>query len=192
MRRIAIRSLAGSGALILGLGAGASEAAIDLAGAMAGMNEATVATVVLVPPMAIYQTALDQNGLQNAGCHYTTSDAGAIRVLAAIIAGADVSTSPVYQRADLREGVYFALSNGSRFSVLFADNAGGKLPVNGVAETTNGGQIQSVAIVARPTLSTDVRRWAKSHGGGGTGSTCDLQTSVAEDPKALPPVPTPR
>ena len=113
-------------------------------------------------------------------------------MLAGILTRAEVAANPVYQRADLREGVYFSMADGGKFSVLFADNSGGKLPVMGIAETTNGGQIQSVAVLARSTLSTDVRRWAKTHGGEGTGSACDLQMQVAEDPTAPPPVPESR
>jgi hypothetical protein len=188
-RRAVSRPLAVSGALALTLTCATGQAAIDLAGALGGMRTATVATVVLVPPMAVFRDALDQRGLQNAGCHYTTADPGAIRELAAILTSADVSANPVYQRADLREGVYFTMADGGKFSALFADNSGGKLPVMGIAETTNGGQIQSVAFTARSTLSTDVRGWAKTHGGEGTGSVCDLQVPVAEDPQAPPPVP---
>jgi hypothetical protein len=191
MRSSLFRSFACSGALVLGLGAGASEAAIDLASAIAGMSEASVATVVLVPPMAVYQVALDQTGLQNAGCHYTSNDPGAIRVLAGIVTSAEVAVNPVYQRADLREGVYFTMANGGRFSVLFTDKATSRLPAMGVAETSSGGQVQSAAVSARPSLASEVRRWAKAHGGAGTGtgSACDLQLQVAEDPKAPPPVP---
>jgi hypothetical protein len=85
--------------------------------------------------------------------------------------------------------MYFTLGDGSKFSVLIADNSGGKLPVMGIAETTAGGQIQSASVSSRSTLSADVREWAKQHGGVGTGNGCDLQSSTAEDPKAPPPLP---
>jgi hypothetical protein len=192
MHRAPLRLITAAGALALTLCWSPSRAAIDLAGSLDGMGTASVATVVLVPPMAVFKDPLDQRGLQNSGCHYTTSDAGAIRVLAAILTQAQVTANPVYQRADLREGAYFSLADGRKFSVLFADNRGGKLPVMGIAETTNGGQIQSAAVSARSTLSMDVRGWAKTYGGAGTGSTCDLQTPVAQDPTAPPPVPTTR
>lgn len=190
MRRSAFR-LPLAVALSLGLVGGPARAAVDLPASLQGLDGANVATVVLVPPMAVYQNALNSTGLQTAGCHYTTADPTAIRVLVAIMKTADVTVNPVYQRPDMREGVYFAMADGTKFSVLFADNAGGRLPVMGVAESTNGGSIQSSSVSARPTLSTDVRNWAKRHGGTGTGNSCDLQTSVAQDPQAPPAVPEP-
>jgi hypothetical protein len=192
MHRPSLRFIWSAGAFALSIGWGTSRAAIDLAGSIDGMTTATVATVVLVPPMAVFKDPLDQRALQNSGCHYTTSDAGAIRVLAGILTQAEVTANAVYQRADLREGAYFSLADGRKFSVLFADNRGGKLPVMGIAETTNGGQIQSAAVTARSTLSNDVRGWAKTYGGAGTGTTCDLQIPVAQDPTAPPPVPAAR
>jgi hypothetical protein len=184
MRRSIVRPCLVFAAFAAGTFSGASRAALDLAAPLQATAGAGVATVVLVPPMAVYRSSLDQAGLQTQGCHYTTGDPAAIRLLAAILKSADVTVNPVYQRPDIREGVYFTLADGSKFSVLIADNSGGKLPVMGIAETTVGGQIQSASVSSRSTLSTDVREWVKEHGGAGTGNGCDLQSAVAEDPKA--------
>jgi hypothetical protein len=189
MRRSIVRSCLVVAAFAAGMFSNASRAALDLTVPMQAIDGASVATVVLVPPMAVYRLPLDQAGLQTQGCHYTTGEAAAIRRMAAILKSADVTVNPVYQRPDIREGVYFTLGDGSKFSVLIADNSGGKLPVMGIAETTAGGQIQSASVSSKATLSADVREWAKQHGGEGTGNGCDLQSSTAEDPKAPPPLP---
>jgi hypothetical protein len=176
-------------AVVLATVAGPSRAAFDLVGALAGLDGANVATVVLVPPMAVFKDALNSAGLQNAGCHYTTADPTAIRVLVAILKTADATVNPVYQRPDMREGVYFAMNDGTKFSILFADHSSGRLPVLGVAEAVNGGQIQSTSVLAKASLSTDVRTWARHYGGAGTGTACNLQSPTAEDPQAPPPAP---
>jgi hypothetical protein len=189
MRRSIVRSCLVFAAFAVGMFSNASRAALDLAVPMLAIDGASVATVVLVPPMAVYRSPLDQAGLQTQGCHYTTGDAAAIRRLAAMLRSANVTVNPVYQRPDIREGVYFTLADGSKFSLLIADNSGGKVPVIGIAETTAGGQIQSASVSSGSTLSVDVREWVKQHGGAGTGNGCDLQSSTAEDPKAPPPLP---
>ena len=166
-----------------------AHAALDLSDAMQAIGTASVATVVLVPPMAVFRNSLNQAGLQANGCHYTTADPTAIRSLVALLQTAGVATNAVYQRPDIREGAYFTLANGGRFSLLIADNNGGRLPVMGIAEGTDGGQIQSVSVSAKSTLSRDVRGWARRFGGAGSGTACDLQSETAEDPKAPPPLP---
>lgn len=175
---------------VLGLFSGVSQAALDLPVAMQGIETASVATVVLVPPMAIFRVPLDALALQNQGCHYTTDDPASIRALVAMLRAADVTMNPVYQRPDIREGVYFTLADGSRFSVLVADHSGGRLPVLGVAEASSGGSIQSASVSAKPTLSGDLRDWAKQRSDGtSNGSACQLQSPVAKDPTAPPPLP---
>lgn len=167
----------------------AAAAPIDLPAALANMGTATAATVVLVPPMAVFRAGLDQAGLLRQGCHYAAADRAAVRSLAALMQSVPITVNPVYQRPDLREGVYFTMADGSSFHVLIGDNAGGKLPVLGFAETTFGGQSQSASMSAGPTLSTALRDWAKGRSGTSTGSACGLQVAVAVDPKAPPPVP---
>lgn len=166
-----------------------AHAALELQAALQALESSNVVTVVLVPPMAVFQAALTPTGLQNNGCHYTTFDRAAIRALAALLQSADVTANPVYQKTDVREGTYFSLDDGSKFSLLIADNGGGRLPVLGIVEVTNGGQIQSASVSAKPSLSNDVRDWAGRHGGTGSGSSCDLQSNTAEDPQAPPPIP---
>jgi hypothetical protein len=166
-----------------------AHAAIELSTSMQALESANVATVVLVPPMAVFQGPLTATGLQNNGCHYTAVDRAAVRALVALLQAAEVTGNPVYQKPDVREGMYFTLDDGSKFSLLIADNGSGRLPVLGIAESTTGGRIESTSISARPALSRDVREWAKRHGGIGSGSGCDLQSNTAEDPKAPPPVP---
>ncbi len=174
---------------VLGLLSGASQAALDLPVAMQGLETATVATVVLVPPMAIFRVPLDALALQNQGCHYTTDDPASIRRLATALRAADVTMNPVYQQPDIREGVYFTLGDGSKFSVLVADHAGGRLPVLGVAEASRGGSIQSASVSANASLSEALRDWAKTRDGTSRGLACNLQSPVAQDPSAPPPLP---
>ncbi len=174
---------------LLGLFSGVSQAALDLPVAMQGLETATVATVVLVPPMAIYRVPLDALALQEQGCHYTTDDPAAIRRLAAVLRSADVTANPVYQRPDIREGAYFTLGDGSKFSMLVGDHAGGRLPVLGVAETSSGGSIQSASVSANATLSDALRDWARTRDGTSRGLACNLQSPVAQDPTPPPPVP---
>ena len=167
-----------------------AHAALDLDGALRQIDAATVATVVLVPPLAIFQSPLNQAGLRDAGCHYTTDSVPAIRSLAALVRGGHPTTNPVYQRPDMREGVYFTLADGTKFSVLFGDNSESRLPLLGIAETTAGGQIQSASVSVRAALALDVRNWAKQYGGPGSGSSCNLQFSTTPaDPEALPAIP---
>ena len=168
-----------------------SRAALDVDASLQRIDTATVATVVLVPPMAVFQSPLNQAGLRDAGCHYTTDDVAAIRSLVALVKAANVNANALYQRPDMREGVYFTLADGSKFSLLYADNSESHVPLLGLAETTVGGQVQSGSVSVRPTLSLQVRDWAKRYGGTGTGSTCNLQfATTPADPEALPPMPT--
>jgi hypothetical protein len=183
-----ISSVAFAG-LSLFLIATSAHAALDLPESLKGLGSTNVATVVLVPPMAVFQNPLSPTGLQSNGCHYTTVDRAAIRALVAMLQSAEVTANPVYQKADVREGTYFTLDDGRKVSLLIADNGTGRLPVMGLAEVTNGGQIQSVSFSAKSTLSREVREWAKRYGGAGSGTGCDLQTGTAEDPTAPPPIP---
>lgn len=181
--------------IALGLVAGACIASaslaapIDVPASLNSIATASAATVVLVPPMSVYRNALDQNGLQSQGCHYTTSDPAAIRQLVALVQAAEVTVNAVYQRPDLRGGVYFRLPDGSNVNVFVADNSGGRLPVLGVAESTNGGQIQSASVSVRGSFTLAMREWAKQRVGTSSGSACERQTAVAEDPKAPPAIP---
>ena len=176
-------------ALLVAATGPSTAAPIDLPGALANVGTATAATVVLVPPMAVFANGLDQAGLLRQGCHYAATDRAAVRTLVALVQSVSIAVNPVYQRADLREGVYFTMADGSSFHVLIGDNAGGKLPVLGLAETTFGGQSQTASLSAGPTLSAALRDWAKGRTRASTGSACGLQTPVAVDPQAPPPIP---
>jgi hypothetical protein len=178
--------IAGLATLLTGVRA---HAALELSTSMQALESANVATVVLVPPMAVFQGSLTPTGLQNNGCHYTTVDRAAVRALVALLQAAGLTANPVYQKPDVREGTYFTLDDGSKFSLLIADNGSSRLPVLGIAESTRGGRIESTSVSTRPGLSGDVRDWAKRYGGTGSGSSCDLQTDTAEELKAPPPVP---
>ena len=148
---------------------------MDLPSSLGRTATAAGATVFLVPPMAVYRESLDETRMRSEGCRYSTADVAAIRSLAAVLADGRVTSTPVYQRPDLREGVYFVFADESRLKVLLQDNFGGRLPVNGIAETSNGNDLQSVAVLAKETLATDLRRWAARYGGVGTGAACDRQ-----------------
>ena len=148
-------------------------AAVDLPSLMRRADTASQATVFLVPPMALFRDALDEGRMQAASCRYVTADPAAVRALADLLRSADLVDAPVYQRPDIREGVYLTLDDGTQLKLLLQDNLGGRSPVTGVAEVTVGGEIRSTAVVARPTLAANVRGWADRQGGAGSGSACD-------------------
>jgi hypothetical protein len=120
--------------------------------------------------------------MQATACRFTTSDTAGVNALLALLKTSELHDSPVYQRADLREGVYLTLADGTQFKLLIGDNAGSRLPVIGVAETSLGGNLRSAAIVARATLAGDVRAWAATYGKTGTGSACDRLVPAAIAP----------
>lgn len=162
--------------------------ALDLPAALGQIDGATSATLYLVPPMAIFGTSLDEARMQAASCRYATSDRTAIAALTRLIAAGGVTGSAVYQRPDMREGVYLTLADGAVLKIFLQDNNGGGLPVGGIAEQANGGNLQRVAITASKTLSADLRRWATGRTDG-TGSACDRMVPKPLEP--LPPIPRP-
>lgn len=161
--------------------------AMDLPTLVTRADTAAGATVYLVPPMAVFRASLDETRVQAAACRFTTTDPAAVRALVALLQASELHDNPVYQRPDLREGVYLTLADGMQLKVLLQDNPGGRLPVAGIAETSIGGNLQSVSVSARQTLSADVRRWAaeltSSRGAVRTGSACDrlVPATVAPD-----------
>ena len=167
-------------AVAAALSASASHA-MDLAGWIGRSQTASSVTVFLVPPMALFNTSLGEAQMQAAGCRFTTVDAAAIGALATLLKAGKVDGNVVYQRPDIREGVYLTLADGGQLKLLLEDNNGGKLPVVGVAETAVGGDFERVAVTAGRTLATDVRRWAATHGGEGTGSACNRLSPVAAE-----------
>jgi len=181
------RSIAASLVVGLGLFCGASHA-LDLPPLMERANTVTEASVVLVPPMMLYRVDLNETGMRQEGCNYVTFDPAALRALVTMLRAADVHVSPVYQRPDMREGVYLVLADGSRLSFFVQDNKGGHLPVQGIVEYSMSGDIQSSAITAAPTLSTDLRTWAATHGGTGEGAACNRKPLPDNGPEALPVV----
>jgi len=179
------RFIAAASAVGLGLCCTASRA-IDLPLLMERSTTATEASVVLVPPMSLYRTDLNEVGMRQEGCRYVTFDVAALRSLVALLREADVRVSPVYQRPDMREGVYLVLGDGSRLNFFLQDNNGGRLPVQGVVEASASGDLQSTAITAAPTLATDLRTWAATHGGTGDGAACNRKPLPENGPEALP------
>ena len=169
-------------AACLGL-AGTAHAAIDLPASVAMTDSASTVDVFLVPPMMIFRASLDEAQMQMQACRYATSDPAAIRAMAALFKAAAVAASMVYQRPDIREGVYFTMADGSQLKLLLQDNNGGRAPVTGVAGTTRGSDLQTVGVTARPTLATDLRQWASTHGGAGAGAACNRRMDV---PTGLP------
>lgn len=161
----------------------ASAASADLASLIDRAASASQATVLLVPPMTLYRTRIDEGRLENAGCRYATSDPVAIRALVGLFRNADVSVDRVYQTLDLREGVYLTMDDGSLLKFFLQDNMGGNLPVKGVAETSASGSVRSMTITGRRTLAVDLRTWAAKFVAAGNG-TCDRvpQRRVHADP----------
>ncbi len=180
-----LRTFAAPLAIGLALFSPASHA-LDLPLLMERSTTATEASVVLVPPMSIYRTDLTEVGMRQEGCRYVTFDPEALRSLIALVRSADVRVSPVYQRPDMREGVYLVLGDGSRLNFFLQDNNGGRLPVQGVVEASSSGDLQSTAITAAPTLATDLRTWAATHGGAGEGAACNRKPLPENGPEALP------
>jgi hypothetical protein len=163
--------------------------ALDLAPAMERVRTTTEAVVLLVPPMSIYRNGLTEASLHQEGCRHETSDAKAVSALVALLESAKITINPVFQQPDVREGMYLALADGSRLAFFFADNNGGRLPVQGIVETSTAGLMQSSAITAAATLSTDLRQWSATYGGSGDGAACNRRPPPAEGPE---PVPAPR
>ncbi len=157
-------------------------AAIDLPSLMQRADTASRATVFLVPPMALFRNALDERGMQAASCRYVTADPAALRALVGLVRTAYMVGTPVYQRPDIREGVYLTLDDGSLLKLLIQDNLGGRSPVAGIAEVDVGGDLRSTAVVARQTLASNLRGWAARQGGTGSGSACDRQTPMSVTP----------
>ena len=162
--------------------------AMDLPALLERADPAVGATVFLVPPMALFRTSLDETRMQATACRFTTTDSAAVNALLALLKTGGLHDNPVYQRPDLREGIYLTLGDGMQLKVLLEDNAGSKLPVVGVAETSLGGNLQSAAISARSTLAGDVRAWAATYGGTRSGSACDrlVPTSIAPADTRVP------
>ncbi|MEO8935325.1 MAG: hypothetical protein ABI277_15345 [Burkholderiaceae bacterium] len=158
---------------------GSAAGALDFPALIGQADTASDATVYLVPPMALFRMALDEPRMQSASCRYTTTDPAAIRALVGLLRASDISGNEVYQRPDVREGIYLTLADGTQFKLLLQDNFGGKLPVRGVAETSNGGDLHTVSVTTKSTLATAVREWAATRGGAGTGSACSRQSAVA-------------
>lgn len=156
--------------------------ALDMAPVMERARGSSDATVILVPPMAIYQAALDEAALQSAGCRYRTTDPVAVRALVQLLDGAGLRDSPVYKRPDAREAVYLTTPEGELLKFLFADNSGAHVPVDGVVESSTGGNAQSGAVVANDRLSTELRRWTAANGGVGTGRSCARQSGITTVP----------
>ena len=162
--------------------------AADLAPLLDRVDGATDVTVILVPPMAIFRDPLDERALQAAGCRYRITEPAALRTLVQLLRGSDLRGSEVYKRPDAREAVYLTTADGGQLRFLFADNAGSRVPVDGVLEAGSGGNAQFAAFRAGDRLPTELRRWTATHGGVGTGSACERQAGVTE-PTAPPKLP---
>jgi len=162
--------------------------AMDLPALVNRADAAVGATVYLVPPMALFRASLDEARMQSAACRFTTTDVTAVNALLALLKGSGLHDNPVYQKPDLREGLYLKLTDGTQLKLLLEDNAGSRLPVVGIAETSSGGNLQSVAVSARATLAGDVRSWAATYGGTRSGSACDrlVPASIAPDTTRVP------
>ncbi len=159
---------------------------LDMTALLRSAETAVEATVLLIPPMSIYRNPVTEAELQQEACRYATVDPPAIGKLISLLKDAGVATSPVYQKPDIREGVYLTLNDGGRLNFFVQDNNGSRLPVQGVVETSSSGQLRSIAITAQPTLSTDLRTWAAHSGGTGDGAACNRKTLPLEAPKAPP------
>lgn len=162
--------------------------AMDLPALVDRVDPAAGATVFLVPPMALFRTSLDETRMQATACRVKTTDTAAVQALVALLKTSALHDLPVYQRADLREGIYLTLTDGMQLKLLLEDNDGSKLPVIGVVETSLGGNLQSAAINARATLAADVRAWAATQGGARSGSACDrlVPASIAPADTRVP------
>ena len=150
----------------------------DMSALMGAPAQTVEATVFLVPAELVYHDALDEAAVRRVGCRYTVADAGAIRPLIGLIAAAALQSSPLFQKPDVRAVVHFVHTDGMRIDLHLQDNFGGKLPVIGVVETSEGGGFRTVPITARPTLMTDLRAWAERHGGPGEGNACRVPRTV--------------
>lgn len=158
--------------------------AFDLQALLARVDTSTEATLYLVPPMAVFRTSLDEAYMQAEACRYTTSDPAAVRAMVALVKGANIGTRVVYQKPDIREGVYLTLGDGVLLKLLMQDNFGGKLPVDGIAETSVGGNLQTASITASQTTAVALRDWAARRGGVGVGSACSRQSAAPAEPVA--------
>ena len=156
--------------------------ALELGPVLERARASSDATVILVPPMAVYRASLDEAALQGAGCRYRTTDPAAVRALVRLLAVSGLREGVVYKRPDAREAVYITTPDGELLKFLFADNAGAHVPVDGTVETSTGGTIQSGAVVGGERLAVDLRRWTAANGGVGTGASCDRQSGITSAP----------
>ena len=164
-------------AVLAGLAAGLALAAIDgraveLSSLETRSGSIVDATVIVTPAMAIFQQSLDETGLRGAGCRHRTSDPAAIGALTKLLRDAHLTERVVYQRPDAREAVYLTADDGFRWTLVFGDNRGGSLPVEGTVETSAGGDLRTGAVVADAGLAADLRRWTAAYGGAGVGNGC--------------------
>ena len=187
MTRPSARALS-FGALALAGALSWSAHAADLAPLLDRIDGATDVTVILVPPMAIFRDALDERALQVAGCRYRVTEPAAIRTLGQLLRAAQIRGSDVYRRPDAREAVYLTTADGAQLKLLLADNAGTRVPVDGVLEADAGGNAQFAAFRAGDRLPTELRRWTAANGGVGIGSSCDRQAGITA-PTAPPQLP---
>jgi hypothetical protein len=163
----------------------AASRALDLKPWLDRAGTATDVTVFLVPSMMNFRFSLDETAMQRFSCRYSPSDPEAVTELIDMLKTADVKLDAVYQRPDMREGVYLTFADGSHLTFMLQDNYGGRTPVLGVVETFATGEFQSAAFMARSTLAADVRTWASTKGGPGAGYLCRNN----QPPGPLPPIP---
>lgn len=188
MTRPSVARFLSSGALAIAGALAVSAHAADLAPLLDRIDGATDVTVILVPPMAIFRDPLDERALQAAGCRYRVTEPAALRTLVGLLRAAGLRGSDVYKRPDAREAVYLTTADGAQLKFLFADNAGARVPVDGVLEADSGGNARFAAFRAGDRLPTELRRWTATHGGIGTGSACERQAGLTE-PTAPPKLP---
>ena len=165
------------GGLLAGIATGLALAtvdasAIELSALDAQAGSIADVSVVLTPAMAIFQRSLDEPALRTVGCRHRTADPDAIRALTQLLHDAHLTERVVYQRPDAREAIYLTMEDGARWTLVFADNRGGSLPVEGTVEASAGGDIRATAVVADAGLATNLRRWTAAHGGEGAGAGC--------------------
>ena len=168
--------------VILTVAAALPAGALELEPVLERARTSSDATVILVPPMALYRFALDEAALQRAGCRYRTRDPAAVRALVGLLAVSGLREGVVYKRPDAREAVYIKTPDGELLKFLFADNAGAHVPVDGTVEASTSGSIQSGAVVGGERLAVELRRWTAANGGVGTGASCDRQSGITTAP----------
>ncbi len=174
--------------MLLVASASAAAGAMDLPALIGQADTATQVSVALVPSMMRFRIVLDENAMRRFACRFDSVDPAAIHALVALFEKAGLAVQPMYQKPDIREGVYLTLADGSRLSFFLQDNFGGRSPVIGVVESYAAGTLQSVAFTARSTLAGDVRDWASAQAGEGTGYACHPTLSSLPPVPQLPPV----